>query len=238
MRVTIKTKLIGSFGVVLALLGAAGYFGISSLGQTNQAMTSFSEGPFVQVANGPVVKQELTDIRRAMWRMLITSDPKMLESLQNSVDANWRDMDARIDTLLAATPADQRDALSDLKPLLTQTRSVVDGAAERVALANNEAGDAAIVETNKVVGPLLADLRSLAATGGSAAALAETVASKVKDARFAAVSAVVRTPEDAISAAAAETKAIDAEIRADLSRLATIALPAQAALVQQMAASR
>ncbi len=34
MRLTIKTKLICSFGAVLTLLAGAGYLGVSALGET------------------------------------------------------------------------------------------------------------------------------------------------------------------------------------------------------------
>ncbi len=236
MRVTIKTKLICSFGAVLALLGTAGYFGISSLGQTNQAMTDFSQGPFVQVANGSAIKQDITDIRRGLWRMLVTSDAKALAEMRDAIDANWRDMDARIDTMSAAMPADQAGDIAEVKALVTDARKLTDSAMERVALANNDAGDVAIVETSKAVEPILAELGTLAAAGGASADLAEGLASKIRDARFSAVSAVVRAPDDAISAAAADVKSLNAEIRLGLGRLAGATLPAQAPLVQQLSA--
>ena len=48
MRLTLKAKLATSFASVLILLGASGYYGISSLGSANQTMETFVDRPFAQ----------------------------------------------------------------------------------------------------------------------------------------------------------------------------------------------
>ncbi|MGU3283796.1 methyl-accepting chemotaxis protein [Methylobacterium mesophilicum] len=49
MRFTIRVKLALSFGLLLVLLGGAGYLAIASLGASNARMQGFASGPFAQV---------------------------------------------------------------------------------------------------------------------------------------------------------------------------------------------
>ena len=49
MRFTIKAKLALAFGLVLILLGVAGYFSITSLSGSNDRMQAFAARPFAQV---------------------------------------------------------------------------------------------------------------------------------------------------------------------------------------------
>ncbi|GGE25457.1 hypothetical protein GCM10011390_51120 [Aureimonas endophytica] len=238
MRVTIKTKLMASFGAVLVLLGTAGYFGVASLGRTNDAMTGFASGPFVQVGDSIGIKQDITDIRRAMWRLLISSDRTVNERLKALIANDWHDVDKRIANLTNALPEDQRGEAAELKSLAAETQQVVTMALDKVDRANFNAGNDAIVEIGQVVSPLLAVLENFRdadrETGGATDTIA-TLASKIEAARFAAVSAVVLSDDAAVKASAETAKTLDTAIRGELDRIeASPAGQSNKALVHKM----
>jgi len=49
MRFTIRARLALSFGLILVLLGGAGFLAIAGLAASNERMQAFASGPFAQV---------------------------------------------------------------------------------------------------------------------------------------------------------------------------------------------
>ncbi|MBB3936239.1 HAMP domain-containing methyl-accepting chemotaxis protein [Aureimonas phyllosphaerae] len=242
MRITIKTKLICSFGAVLALLGTAGYFGVSSLGQTNQSMADFASGPFRQMGSGMEMKTAMMDTRRALVDILLSTDAAKIATLKDGVQKNWQDIEHQSAEMLGAMDNEGRRAAADLAPALAKARSVVDETLAHLERADNGAGDKAIRAVGAAVDPLLADLSSLrsgleASGARGEAAAANDMALGLERARFAAVSTVVLGDPQAIQAASDRVDALTSEFGAKLETVA--ASPAagpQAVLVQKLRA--
>ncbi|GGE25292.1 hypothetical protein GCM10011390_50950 [Aureimonas endophytica] len=123
MRLTIKTKLMASFGAVLVLLGTAGYFGVASLGATNQAMTDFAAGPFVQVQNSLEINGLVTEVRRLVTRA-ITASPAEAEQSRGELSTGWKAIDDSFAKLVAAMPEGERAKLGDLRSMLDEMRTI------------------------------------------------------------------------------------------------------------------
>ncbi|WP_294644493.1 methyl-accepting chemotaxis protein, partial [uncultured Aureimonas sp.] len=242
MRITIKTKLICSFGAVLALLGTAGYFGVSSLGQTNQSMADFAAGPFRQLGSDMEMKVAMMDTRRALVGILLSTDAAEIAKLKGAVQQNWQDIEHQSALMLGTMDDEGRRAAADLAPAVVKARSVVDDTLSLLERADNGAGDKAIREVGTVVDPLLADLAGLksgfeASGARSEAALAGDMASGLERARFAAVSAVVLGDAQAIQGASDRVDALTNDFATKLDAVAASpAAGTQAVLVQKLRA--
>ena len=64
MRVNMKLKLAASFGTILLVTGAVGYFGLASVASTNDMLKAFSDRPFVQVQSANHIQTSLETVRR------------------------------------------------------------------------------------------------------------------------------------------------------------------------------
>ncbi|WP_061938684.1 MCP four helix bundle domain-containing protein [Aureimonas sp. AU22] len=98
MRVTIKTKLICSFGAVLALLGTAGYFGISSLGQSNDNMRDFVARPFEQTGRISELAVNLQSLGRNVNGLLMMTSDKAKADLRAAVETQVADASRQLQT--------------------------------------------------------------------------------------------------------------------------------------------
>ncbi|WAJ27895.1 HAMP domain-containing methyl-accepting chemotaxis protein [Antarcticirhabdus aurantiaca] len=147
MRLSIKAKLAASFGGVLVLLGVSGYFGVSSLSQTNEVLNSFADGPFEQVEHGALTQESVTDARRAMLRLILSFDPADTEKAKADLETDWQNVDANLSEMIASMPEADKASVADIKP---QVEALKAAAAEMTAvaeLANPTAGNAAMDET-------------------------------------------------------------------------------------------
>ncbi|WP_082655815.1 HAMP domain-containing methyl-accepting chemotaxis protein [Aureimonas sp. D3] len=207
MRMTIKAKLAGAFGGVLLLLGASGYMAVAGLGQTNAAMTSFTQTTFVQSQNGLAISTAVADIRRLMLRMLLSNDSQMLEAQKSRLAQNWETIDASLKRLEAATSAADQPSLAEFHALVDGFRVAVQSATVQLQKANIEAGNVAILEIGKVVDPVVSDLTGIRdmLRRENAPALSQRVddlLETIATSRMAAISAVVLSDDKQIQVAA------------------------------------
>ncbi|WP_413814173.1 methyl-accepting chemotaxis protein, partial [Aureimonas sp. Leaf427] len=224
---TIKTKLMGSFGAVLVLLGTAGYFGVTSLGQTNEAMSGFAEGPFAQVKSSQSIQTLLMDARRLVLRVLISTDETAIASSIKQVETDLSEFATGLDALLAALPESERAATSDLKPMFATVRTGFQTALDAAAKADADAGGKAINELWAATGPMIAETDALqdrigadAAIPAAAGTLLDSVAKSTLEVRSAALRSVLASEEDETKASAATVESGKARIDAALSTLA------------------
>ncbi|MCJ2138421.1 methyl-accepting chemotaxis protein, partial [Methylobacterium sp. E-066] len=97
MRFTIRAKLALSFGLILVLLGGAGYLAIASLGASNERMQAFATGPFAQVQRVLRVETMAVEAARIMNRTLL--EPTDAGRAQLTLD--FKAQDGRFRALLA-----------------------------------------------------------------------------------------------------------------------------------------
>jgi methyl-accepting chemotaxis protein len=188
VRLTIKAKLAGSFGGILLMLGVAGYAGVSSLSDTNEAMTRFAHGPFVQIRSLDEIKLGLMDARRALLRMMVASNPADAEKLKAQLSTDWDTIDAQLAELRnASSPAEwQRFAailslIDSNKAVIGEVVGILDGAAGAVG-ARDAARDRGlqVIETRQA--PLAAELsKKMNELGAEASAHADAFVAGAQD---------------------------------------------------------
>ncbi len=155
MRFTIKTKLGLSFGVILALMGTAGYYGVSSLSATNQRMQDFAAKPFTQVQRVGELASRTMNLGRVMAL-----------TLADTTDAGKAEKRKEFDTTLASFDALLKDYSNAASP---------EGRAK--AQAALEARDKYFGETSKAFDMTLQNAQSKATdlTFGKLAELSQPV---------------------------------------------------------------
>ena len=105
MRFTIKLKLGLAFGLVIVLLVAASAMGIVSLGNLNSRLDALMTGPVTKALDAKTVKISFLQIVRSEKNMLLTNDPKSLQTFRNEIATNSRSLDAKLDEGLAKASA-------------------------------------------------------------------------------------------------------------------------------------
>ena len=202
MRFTIKTKLALAFGLLLALLGTAGFFGITSLASTNQRMKDFVSGPFTDVQRVGELTETMTDNARLLYRALSEeSDAGKADSRKK-----FNDGMAKFSTQLKAFD----NVGADARPLV---QSVTDASAAYMAIATkafdltqmnaqNKANDLIFGKAREGERDLLKHLDALAASspGASAdlAARVEAVKNAIEGLRLATVEVAAATDDELI----------------------------------------
>ena len=231
MRLTIKTKLIGSFGAVLALLGTAGYFGISSLSASNAMMQRFAERPFVQVNNAKDIATGVVDLRRLMFRMYLESDPAAFEKLAGEYEGRWGQIETSFERFVSAIDPSRQSEVADVKPAIDSLRQVSDKGIPMFRDVNVDLSDVALVETGFLFDKLVAELNALS-DGGTVSALTDVAAAKeaIYESRLAMVSALDLSDVGAIAAQRAALDDIAKGFDAALARLERVPGLAPAAL--------
>ncbi|WP_188911788.1 HAMP domain-containing protein, partial [Aureimonas endophytica] len=122
MRFTIKTKLLTSSGLLLAILAGVGYAGIHSLSRSNERMADFSAGPFVQVEEGRFVQGVLNDARRIVNRAVFAGSHET-KPLHEAIDQDWQRIDDSLARISNAMPEASRGRLQDLRPMLAELKA-------------------------------------------------------------------------------------------------------------------
>ena len=115
MRFTIKAKLGIAFGVILLLLGGAGYLAVSSLSSSNDRMQAFAARPFTQVQR--VLRFEAMSFDAA--RMFARSMLEPTSAAREKLFADFRAHDAKFQALFKdyqdLVPADERARVQPLR---------------------------------------------------------------------------------------------------------------------------
>ncbi|SDO70294.1 methyl-accepting chemotaxis protein, partial [Methylobacterium phyllostachyos] len=115
MRLTIRTKLGLAFGLILLLLGGAGFLAITSLSSANDWMQAFASGPFAQVQRALRFETLAVDSARMFARSLL----EPTEAARAKLAADLKQQDVTFRGLLKeysdATTAEERGRLLPLR---------------------------------------------------------------------------------------------------------------------------
>ncbi len=115
MRVTIKTKLAVSFGIIILMLCGAGYLAITSLAQTNASMQEFVRLPFTQVQQLDEIKFITTENSQVANRVLFTSSDSGKAALRKEFNDNEKQFETVFNEYSALLPDDRRADATGLK---------------------------------------------------------------------------------------------------------------------------
>ncbi|MCJ2088406.1 methyl-accepting chemotaxis protein, partial [Methylobacterium sp. E-005] len=115
MRLTIRTKLGTAFGLILLLLGGAGFQAITSLSSANDRMQAFASGPFAQVQRALRFETLAVNSARMFARSLL--EPTEAARAKLATDLKQQDVTFRglLKDYSDATTAEQRVRLQSLR---------------------------------------------------------------------------------------------------------------------------
>ncbi|ALN71605.1 methyl-accepting chemotaxis protein [Aureimonas sp. AU20] len=219
MQVTIKTKLLLSFGSVLLLLGAAGYCGVTSLAKSNESMATFAAQPVEQLHNIQALETKVMATRRLILAMLVYPDEKKQAAMLQDYERTWQGIDADLARYLTALPADRKGEAAELTPAIETYRETAGKGLAMVVASDKNPIETAITQTAPMADALAARIGALAARLPDSAAPAR-LAEASSDARLAVISAF-GLDEPATRARANDAlNAADGEFRAALASLA------------------
>lgn len=245
MRLTIKTKLIASFAVVLALSAGTGYVALQSLANLNDEFEEFVKGPFEQVAASRAILLRVRDTGRIATEAYLTTDPEELATLKAEMDTRLEQTGTYVEQLMAGLDAEQRAALSSLPDQVAAYGEMAQRSLALSSLADADSATNAFAATDPALLPLMGKieefgegLRQLAANppGGlldrqlqsadmvKALGLAEAMHSGVLRARIRMIAAVARSEPDAIRDTVARMESGVEEVNATLAEMEAMPL--------------
>ena len=233
MRVSVKAKLGVSFAAMLAMLGGAGYLGVSRLGYANEALKGFASGPYETSLHLGKATQAMQGIGRSLNALVMVSDPELKAGREKSMT------EAR-DTILpilkayraslgaqtneATTRADQ--ALTTFEEWWATARQAVDlskqnsvsRALDIEATTGRTVGDALVAGVGKTA-------ESMAASryDGPARAVIDHLSPELERLRFLMMSAVAETKKDRLAQLRGEFDASLARIEDSMRSYASLA---------------
>ncbi|WP_062230268.1 HAMP domain-containing methyl-accepting chemotaxis protein [Aureimonas sp. N4] len=136
MRATIKLKLGASFGVILAMMGTAGYFGVASLRSANDTMESFVNRPFAQNKRLANIMRQTESVGRSIGALSYETDDRLRAALRDDSEAQigatieelkaYRAQIAAGDTKALAQAATLIEGWQHLHPVLLETVRLLD----------------------------------------------------------------------------------------------------------------
>lgn len=244
MRLTIKTKLIASFAVILTLTAGSGYMGMQSLREANEDFEQLVNGPFAQVQSGRAIRHGLTDIRRLVNRAYITSDTAEREKYVQAFETRLAELETHREKLFSHFNAAERETYGSLTADLAEFKDVARQALELVNAADSEAPGTVLDATDQVFAAFLTDaarlsqgLRDLGASGGQgvhsavpmqdlvrAMSLAETISTSAMTARISTIDAAARPSPEHTRAQVEQAEQRAAAVDAALAELKAIPL--------------
>lgn len=92
----IKTKLLGSFGVVLALCAATGFLGVQKLAEGNSRMTGFVAGPFDTIGTLSDLRASTAAAQQAVSDVVMSNDEAVMARSRERFDRHVALMDAHL----------------------------------------------------------------------------------------------------------------------------------------------
>ncbi|WP_062118110.1 HAMP domain-containing methyl-accepting chemotaxis protein [Aureimonas sp. AU40] len=243
MRLNMKLKLAASFGTLLVVTGAVGYFGLASVKNTNGMLHAFAEQPFQQVENSKEIQTNLETIRRDILTSFFTADPEKLKTTVAEYDKNWMDVDTNLKDVLRAMRPEGRELFKDIEPMLTELKSVSDQTFLFGQKADASATTNGLLESEATVGAVRQQLEALQAGPASASldALAmqeaiQRLVTSVLDARIQMAKALAYDVDADIAAASSRLNELDDQIKAGIDQLG-LRFPALAPNVQTLRAA-
>ena len=165
MKLTIRTKLLGSAGILIAFIVAVGLLGISSLGSVNSLARSMYLDRTVPIADLGKIDAALVDEQRLGLRGIIfAGDTTIQAEIDRDMAANEALVTERLDTFAATDLLDSEKAAlanfeasyAEYQGLRDQVRALArDGKGDEAKVANKAALEA-YLKTNETVEALSA----------------------------------------------------------------------------------
>ncbi|WP_058598476.1 HAMP domain-containing methyl-accepting chemotaxis protein [Aureimonas ureilytica] len=241
MRLNMKLKLAASFGTILCVTGAVGYFGLASVASTNDMLKAFSERPFVQVQSANQIQTNLATIRRDILTSFFTSDAEILKQTGAEYDRNWLNVETNLKDVLRSMSPEGREAFKDIEPLLHDLKSVSDETFALGKKADASATISGLVRSEAPIGDInrqLADLRAAVVPASATATVSppeaiQRIATLVLDARIQMAEALAYDDDAQIAKASQRLNELDGTIKAAIGEL-TGRLPQQTARMQAL----
>lgn len=247
MRLTIKTKLIASFAVILTLTAGSGYMAMQSLQDANEDFHQFVSGPFAQVQTSRAMRESLTDVRRLVNRAYITNDLAERAKYVEAFDTRIAELEAYREQLLSHVDDASREQHASLTADMAEFADTARRALELSNAADSEAPGTVLEATEQVFTAFLADaarlsegLRNLgepSADSGQgvhsavpmrdlvrALSLAETVSTSAMTARISTIDAAARPSPEHTRAQVEHAEQQVAAVEAALAELKAIPL--------------
>ena len=148
MRFTIKAKLGIAFGLILLLLGGAGYRAVSSLSGSNDRMQAFAARPFSQVQRVLRIEAMSYDAARMFARSMLEPTNAAREKLFTEFKANDAKLQGILREYTDLVPAEERARVQPLRENWTKlSEAVTKGMEFAVQNGNNTANTVATGET-------------------------------------------------------------------------------------------
>jgi len=115
MRITIKTKLITSFALVLILMGALGFIGLNALTTSRAALDDVANGIVKQNERLLTVRAYISDVGRLANTLVTVTDPAVFKDLSETAIERSRKAQELLATFRASAPAGEAAALERLQ---------------------------------------------------------------------------------------------------------------------------
>ncbi len=137
MKLTIKGKLVGGFGIVIVLLGVASVIGIDRLTNMNERINELVDVAAEKVVVSGNVTQELLHIARAQQDMILAPDAASRDEAAEHAQESTVRLEGYLEELRAVADEDELAMLAEFEALLNEysnQRMTV----EELAAAGNE----------------------------------------------------------------------------------------------------
>ncbi len=198
MRLTIRTKLLGGFGIVLLLMGVVAVISIVRLNQAAQRTQDMYTQNVLGVQYALLTNQNMIASAREEKRAFLTSEgpdrDALIEESRREMDAAVEAMTAYEDTYASEADREQWDAVvTPVKEVIAQRQAVLDLLAEG---RDAEAAKAAAAMSS-AIGPMNA---ALTETGQFNATLADEAVAAAADSASSARTILLLTALTALAA--------------------------------------
>ena len=239
MRLTVKLKLGVSFGAILLVTGAVGYFGLTSTKATNDMLHRFVEQPFQQVQGVNAIQTAIETMRRDIITSFLTADPVKLKDTVAEYEASWRSVDTNLKEVLRTMTPEGREMFKDIEPMMAQLKAVSDENFIIGQKADASATETGLMATEEPVVAMLqklAALQSLPTNAGETAArkdAIQTIMILILDARLQMTKTLAYSDDAAIALASDRLNQLGPQITEALVAMAS-RFPAQAASLQEL----
>lgn len=147
MRITIKSKLIAAFTVIVLLLLTTAGLGLHSLGNMNQSLSDAIAGPTKRQELSLLMSVRLSEIIRAQKNMILASTPEEVTGQRNRSDKVRGDLSATLEQMISLVLEARRGAWLETKALFERFKQADDRVRELLA-AGDKTGAIALSNGN------------------------------------------------------------------------------------------
>jgi CHASE3 domain sensor protein len=122
MKLTVKTKLFGGFGILLILLAISAALGLNKLSGMNDRLEGIVNSSAQKVKLAARVNQNLLEISRAEKNLILSTTQEAMDAYAGFMDTAQQDMDTRREELRELSDEKGKKDLDSFEPSGTSTR--------------------------------------------------------------------------------------------------------------------